>query len=316
MEKIDYNYIFEFANSSSARDYWKEINYRPNCYEAAWIVLDSFNKSVNDKLKAFDYILDNYEDKSFYSYGEQKESFFAELIKFKKTIQILKTQVTEETNSIFTIEEHYKAYNGEYTSKSVDKIFNDYNKLINYLKEDCNEDTLYYEVKCNYIDCDSCLYFILNNKLDLAFIRDYNNKDLDLFDSIYIKFPLPFKKGDIVQFKNYKGSLSNKKFVLDFVETTERKSDSSDMIVAGYWLTDKDLYWDHTPGYNLDLEVVNPVELNREEIGLNIIREYLLNKIDLDQFYKLMSNFFAEMSKKHIDLYSEDLERVLNGYRL
>lgn len=314
MEKIDYNYVFEFANSSSVRDYWKEINYRPNCYEAAWVVWDSFSESVKDKLEAFDYILDNYKDKPFYSYGEQKESFFAELRKFKKTIQILKTQVTEETNSIFTIEEHYKAYNGEYTSKSVDKIFNNYNKLINYLKEDCNEDTLYYEVKCNYIDCDSCLYFTLNNKLNLAFIRDYNNKDLDLFDSIYIKFPLPFKKGDIVQSKNYFSDCN--KFVLDFVETEERKSDSSGMIAAGYWLTDNDFYWDHTLGYNLDLEVVNPIELNREEIGLNIIREYLLNNIELEQFYKLMSNFFAEMSKKHIDLYSEDLERVLNGYKL
>lgn len=315
MEKIDYNYIFEFANSSSTRDYWKEINYRPNCYEAAWIVWDSFNKSVGEKLEAFDYILNNFEDKPVCSF-EYYKSFFEALRQFKKAIQILKVQITKETGSIFTVEEHYKAYNGEYTSKSIDKIFNDYNKLISYLREDCCEDTLYYEVKCNHIECDSGVYFTLNNKLDLIFINDYTNMDLLLFEGIYIKFPLPFKKGDIVQFKNYKGSLSNKKFVLDFVETAERKADSSDMIAAGYWLSDTDFYWDHTLGYNLDLEVVNPIELNREEIGLNIIREYLLNNIELEQFYKLMSNFFAEMSKKHIDLYSEDLERVLNGYRL
>lgn len=88
------------------------------------------------------------------------------------------------------------------------------------------------------------------------------------------------------------------------------------MIAAGYWLTDKDFYWDHTIGYNVDLEVVNPIELSRKEIGLNIIREYLLNHIELDQFYKLMSNFFAEMNKKGIYLHSEDLEKVLNRYSL
>lgn len=306
--------ILDFCNSDTVRNYWKEINYTPNCYEAAWIVWDSFNKSINDKLEALDYILDNFEDVPFYSYGKKIESFFAELRKFKKTIQILKTQITEKTNIIFTIEEHYKTYNSEYASRSVNKIFNDYNKLISYLKEDCDEDTLYYEVKCNYIYCDSYLCFILSNKLDLVFIRDYDNIELDLFDSIYIKFPLPFKKGDIVQSKSY--FYDYNKFVLDFVETEERKSDSSDMIAAGYWLTDKDFYWDHTIGYNVDLEVVNPIELSRKEIGLNIIREYLLNNINLDQFYKLMSNFFVEMNKKDVYLYSEDLERILNGYKI
>ena len=76
--------ILEFCNSSSVRNYWKEINYKPNCYEAAWIVWDSFNKSISDKLEAFDYILDNFEDASFYSYGKNIESFFTELRKFKK----------------------------------------------------------------------------------------------------------------------------------------------------------------------------------------------------------------------------------------
>ena len=102
--------LLDFCNSTTVRDYWKEINYRPNCYEAAWIVWDSFNKSIKDKLEAFDYILNNFEDKSFYSYGEQVESFFTELRKFKKAIQILKTQITEETYSIFTVEEYYKNY--------------------------------------------------------------------------------------------------------------------------------------------------------------------------------------------------------------
>lgn len=82
--------LLDFCNSITVRDYWKEINYRPNCYEAAWVVWDSFTKSINDKLKAFDYILNNFEDKSFYSYGKQVESFFTELKKFKKAIQILK----------------------------------------------------------------------------------------------------------------------------------------------------------------------------------------------------------------------------------
>lgn len=306
--------LLDFCNSTTVRDYWKEINYKPNCYEAAWVVWDSFNKSINDKLEAFDYILDNFEDVPFYSYGEQVESFFTELRKFKKAIQILKTQITEETYSIFTIEEYHKNYKGGYTSRSIDKIFNDYNKLIDYLKKDCSKNTLYYNIRCNYIACDSYLYFTLNNRLELIFIRNYNDTELDLFDSIYIKFPLPFKRGDIVQSKNY--FCVYNKFVLDFVETEERKSDGSDMIAAGYWLTDKDFYWDHTIGYNVDLEVVNPVELSGKEVGLNIIREYLLNNIELDQFYKLMSNFFAEMNKKSVYLYSEDLERVLNGYKL
>ena len=307
--------LLDFCNSATVRDYWKEINYRPNCYEAAWVVWDSFNKSINDKLEAFDYILNNFEDKPFYSYEEQVESFFTELRKFKKAIQILKTQITEETYAIFTVEKYHKNYMGECTSKRIDKIFNDYNKLIDYLKKDCSENTLCYEVKCNYIDCDSYLYFTLNNKLELVLIINHGSKELDLFDSIYIKFPLPFKRGDIVQSKkNYFCDCN--KFVLDFVETEERKSDSSDMIASGYWLTDKDFYWDHTIGYNVDLEVVKPVELSRKEIGLNIIREYLLNHVELDQFYKLMSNFFAEMNKKGVYLHSGDLERVLNGYNL
>ena len=78
--------MLDFCNSTTVRDYWKEINYIPNCYEAAWIVWDSFNKSINDKLEAFDYILDNFEDVPFYSYGKKIESFFAELIKFKKCL--------------------------------------------------------------------------------------------------------------------------------------------------------------------------------------------------------------------------------------
>lgn len=190
--------ILDFCNSITVRDYWKEINYTPNCYEAAWIVWDSFNKPINDKLEAFNYILNNFEDKSVCNiYSEKIESFFIELRKFKKTIQILKTQITEETNSIFTIEEHYKSYSGKHASRSINRIFNDYNKLIRYLKEDLSKNTLYYRVNCNYIDWDSHLYFTLNNKLDLIFIRNYDNKELDLFDNISIKFPLPFKRGYI-----------------------------------------------------------------------------------------------------------------------
>lgn len=73
--------LLDFCNSTAVRDYWKEINYIPNCYEAAWIVWDSFNKPIKDKLEAFDYILNNFEDVSFYSYGKKIESFFAEMNK-------------------------------------------------------------------------------------------------------------------------------------------------------------------------------------------------------------------------------------------
>lgn len=134
--------------------------------------------------------------------------------------------------------------------------------------------------------------------------------DLLLFEGICIKFPLPFKKGDIIQSKNYFCQY-NSKFVLDFIETAEKGADSSDMIAAGYWLSDKDFYQDHTLGHNLDLEIVNPAELSKKEARLYIIRDYLLKRIGLEVFYGRMSNFFAEMSKKGVGLSSEELDLLL-----
>ena len=50
---INYNYIFDFVNSDTIKKYWQQIEYKPNCWEAGWIIWSSCYNTLEDKLKAY-----------------------------------------------------------------------------------------------------------------------------------------------------------------------------------------------------------------------------------------------------------------------
>ena len=329
---INYNYIFDFVNSDTIKKYWQQIEYKPNCWEAGWIVWSSCYNTLEDKLKAYQYIRNNFEDQEVKIHADNYHPFFKILTKYISFIsESLKNIKRQDLNYIYYITEYCQYCDNSYSESKPEYYFNSYNECIKHIKEnyiddstgDFYSDYLLFTIHKKKLGKDyEDNTVTLNRNLEpidiyYNYSEDYFIDDLNyFFENIYVKFPLPFKKGDIVYsnrfYHNYR-----EKFVLDKVETADKKCDSSDMLACGYWLADNNdnLFYYESMHDNSSLEIADPNSLNEKEIPLKLISLQLKNEIPLDIFEDLMNNIKLENRKSNCTLYLDSYKKeLLNGF--
>ncbi|MDR0978536.1 MAG: hypothetical protein LBL91_01105 [Lachnospiraceae bacterium] len=272
---------YSLISSKAIAKHCKEINHKFNTEEVAVLIYRNKNMTVDEKILAYEEILENYPDMEVtqhnYSkeYGTVKGLIKQEIERVKNDIKKLET---EEENYIYYYNPYYISADS-YDDNEISNIFTNINDLFESISKkneennDIGEFLLYKkhineiereitEIKEKQIQKINAKYRVRNNKFELLEIYDdyiywFNGSISDIF----IKIPTPFKKGDLLtsQEEYFKDSPPKKVFVLSDIITwyedfdkrrAEGNYDSSDMNGYGYYIDDDSLYADHCWNYD------------------------------------------------------------------
>ena len=218
--KIMFN-IYQYINSKTVADYLKKKKYKFSTLEALWIVYFSFKLNLIEKNKVYIKIMEEYPNCEYKKGDIIIKDVFAEVKKYinkiEKGIDDFKKNKKDE---VFT----YEYYYGEDIDFSSDVFYTSYDKLYKKLKNSRKTEPKHkfgkyikpneYIIKKSIIDgyvWDGSM--TLNDNLEVIDIS-FKDDRMDFFMEMYLKFPLPFKKGDIIYFA---GDIHKEPLVYDVV---------------------------------------------------------------------------------------------------
>ena len=296
--------IFKFLNSNDVRKYLKSIDYKFNAPDAAWIVERSVGLPLDEKISAWNEIMDTMPDCRLVSpyNGETVESFYALL----KAYIDLKNAYLEDFRKCG--DKEYYDYHYEYEDR--------YNSLINlYLGpfsslDDCisnirkdihtGKNIIGYSIrKSKFGDREPvfCTYSYEGKLLDVEG-RDHKGYDKDeyyrisyLFVNMWPDIPVPFKKGDLLRYASRECQNDEKLTVMNDLRTTSKDGikifGDEDKVkhLFGYYQTDiGSLCEKATWGHYVDFEYCSEDSLRGTEKILVSLSHYLKGDIPLECF--------------------------------
>lgn len=307
--------ILKFINSNAVRNHLREINYEFSPVESAFIVWQSEYCSMDEKHDAWKYIIDISANENVLNsvteiYKKDLQECYGnkfglhEYLRcyINKDERLAKLALTDEENVVFSFE----TYCSDDSDTCEDgRLFTNVENLMIAIDEEVSDMQEYglkwIFIKKRWIDTEE-KYIELKLKADKSLYRIEGNKNVceeydlcleEVFDGMWFKIPIPFKKGDILCRNVGEGMRYISKetpFVLDNVcywgiedvedAKTRHAWCSVDMLAAGYFITpDAQIYWDYLHNY-LDLEYYDE-ELTGIHRTLKAMSSYMKNEIDM-----------------------------------
>ena len=299
--------IFRFINSKDIRKHLKDIDYKFNSLEAAWLIYQCHDATIDEKHKAWNELIDTMPDCKIEEryFTDSQESLHAYLKQYMKVEnKLIKEFYDEKHTDTFDFDKPF-VYKFEYIYKNGNvfdwtTVFSCFDALFESLMEP-EEDVVF--IKCTKMQIDRLERFpaiayltpefdIL--KFDPGPIEDKADEKIycGVFDGLWFEFPTPFKKGDIVWDPNNPksngtcgGPFVMTGFCLDDVESEKEKEnvrknvDFSHMYAKGIFINeDGSIYNDEMWSY-MDLEFYEN-ELSGTHRTLIALSNYLKDEID------------------------------------
>lgn len=319
--------VLRFVNSDAIRNHLKEINYQFNAIEVIWLINHSFDFTFEERKKAYYDVIDNYTDMSYEkdSMPEKISSVHQAIIEYVALNEKYYKEFMENDGTyFFEVTVNYP----NYPSENIKTTFKEYDDAIKYIvankKEYYLTNTVYKDIAnpvfLNEIEIKKKQYglekyigsIFLNSKLEFKKLlyNEYENKHennilYEFIDSMWFKFPVPFKKGDILVYKywdkSHIGYLCQGPFVLDKMchelYGDEAGYDSSDMIACGYFTWENGTVYHEVMNDYMNLEYyVDSIE--NEKRTLITISNYLKGKLSLDLFLNAYNLIIADENYK------------------
>lgn len=294
---------YDLINSKVISEYCRSIKHKFNTEELAVLVYRNKRMTIEEKIKKYTDLINNYPDMEVIERINCKHYDNAKIM-IKEEIQrlnnVYKELTKDDSDSICVWTEYDKSTLRYSYSNDIMHTFRTYKETFediqNYIKE--NDDTLSFKITKKYFNKNEEIYarYIVENK-KIKLINIENSTDILDIDQIFLNIPTPFKKGDILVSKsrsmfNY-GDYSDI-FVLDYLCTwrdgleellTKGNYDSSDMIGYGYYLYGEnstelvlDSKWDYDSFEYYDKD------LQGNERILKGISSLIKNEIGIDTF--------------------------------
>ncbi len=277
--------VLDFVNSTDIRDYLKKIDYKCNQLEASWLVYQNGMHTLEEKMNAWNWIIDNMEDCevperincSYRNSLHESLKLYMEMLNGK-----IDRFYTEGTNVAYTYRYLVNGYpdwiEGEHLYSSPDICWA-------CIEEDLDEDEIsnLTEVRItrDVIDNEGAtvtLVFTKRKKIMDAYFIPINDEEQDLtryfFNGMWFQFPVPFEKGDVlVRFdeEKYPGNrFAEGPFVLNDItpwyaaglDEERRKSyeegrngDETDMNAWGYFQDENGRIYSEVMFNYMDLEL-------------------------------------------------------------
>lgn len=305
--------IYSFINSSAIQNYCREIKHKFTAVEAAYLIWASENHSIEDKRKAFLTLIEKFPDmeiaeRPWTPYIKSLHDFLNKFIEIEnKYISIF---YKDEQNCVYSYEiwypcdENYCCDSRLFTKFQAcyKEIQKDVYEFMDYKGKGYDISFVYIKVKkqwLNLTDFEKVKEITLlidhnNNPMDIydchTIISDEDSEILDAFRGMWPEIPTPFKKGDILTYKN-KHNRGCEPFVLNTIPYWENavpevtlkhfrnRGDESDLAADIYGMSeDGTIFRDHGPCY-LDMEYYEEMEDSKKFLA--VLSGFLKNEYDV-----------------------------------
>ncbi len=295
--------VNSFINSKDVEKYLSDIGYEFSPIEQAWIVWHSDNKTITERLNAWEEISKQYPKYQYKSNSLSSQlRWYCDFVRFYCRIFMVQLEECYYTCKVHERDVDYW-YDGRHHP-----VFKSYQECIDWLKKEYGD--AYYE---NFSKIDKIILrknkfnnkewyreITFNNKFEMLKIEvsgDYErpeDSNIDyFFENMWFRFPTPFKKGDLVSSRHhpFEGErFQSEPFVLEHLITWEdetrivdmlKSADYTDMTAYGYFQReDGSLYWECIHDY-FDLEYYKEEPKNERKI-LFALSNYFKNEISID----------------------------------
>lgn len=316
--------VFRFINSKDIREHLRSIGYEFNSLEAAWLIYQCHDATIDEKHKAWNELIETMPDcpieKRLNTVAQDSlHAFLRQYIeledRYLNEFCDERHADTFDYNKPFVYKFKYIYRDG--TEYEWDTVFSCFNALYESIMEP-EEDVISIQCTKMQIDrLDSRQIAYLNPSFEFLRLdpgRIDSDKEWDLFggvfDGLWFEFPTPFQKGDIVWNPDQPEGFCAGPFVitgvcLDDIESDKTKEnirkggDSSDMCAGGFFLNeDGGIYGECMSNY-MDLEFYN-MELTGSKRTLIALSNFLKDEIDPALFarayHQIITAGYAENS--------------------
>lgn len=291
-----YNF-YDFIDSPDIREHLKKFDI---CLakQAVFIAI-SERKSITDKIKALQFLLDNYSEEEFEKYDETINNPINSMYEESKISIVIKNNISYW----FTLLEKNNESNRIYAVRYIDVgmsirdssnvYFNNYKKAFDYLlheKEEYYKDTKMYAEIESFVTDDSDIRIICSFDNDLIMYDiSHNNDETNQYSKTRLMdfemyIPLPFKCGDIIKEVNFHRTIygvfrenweyneDSKRWIMDYntnIDCGEINKDTASI----------NIYWDTV--YIPRLEYCSKDELPNKHNILKYISDVRLGEYDM-----------------------------------
>ena len=316
--------ILRFINSKAIRNHLKKIGYKFSSLEAAWLIYQCHDATIEEKHKAWNELIETMPDCA---------------------IEERLNTVSQESLHIFlknymALEDKY--LNGFYDEKHADTFDDDrpYVFKFEYFYENGSKYDWNTVFSCfdaiydNTMEPEEDVVFIRCTKMQLDRLNTWqiayltpsfevlrldpgrieNDEEFDIyrgvFEGLWFDFPTPFHKGDIVWKKRITHGMCDGPFVitgvcLDGIESDKvkdnlrKKGDTTDMCARGYFLNEDGSIYSECMSNYMDLEYYEK-ELTGPKRTLIALSNYIKGEIDPALFarayYQIITSGYADDS--------------------
>ena len=327
--------FYQFINSKDIREHLQNLNYQFNAAEAAWLVWQCREATPKLRFKAWNEIIETMPD---------MEPPVRELRRHYKSIhQFLKDYMEALTRALdeFKQNEDPKGYKYIYDVKYWEEwdysendkghgwmgglnIYSNYKNAIDAIKEDKEQEYSHKKFKIEKIRLDhpKPSTIIMNDDLQIinANLHPSNADDnrilnYESFFDMWLDFPLPFKKGDIIwdpQQSLHLGLHGHGEELIvatpmDANDSSDKEKNSkrrgvdySDMIITGYFLDEKGQIYPEITWNYMDYELYRGKLTGKNRI-LKAISNYEKGEIDCEllatAYHRIMTEEYAKSIK-------------------
>ena len=290
--------ICRFVNSKDIRQHLLEIKYNFTTTEAAWLVSQCQNITLDEKINAWKDIIKTMPDQPLDS---RKISLQNKSI--HEVISCFIEQKKKVSEIFFTVNQksfyQYILLDGRGYSEPM--LYSSYENCFNQLHQELAKyeaESVTGKIIRSELDCSYTIHAYYNHNFQIKDFEIYGNlgePDLNLltfFEDLWLPFPVPFKKGDIL-YNPYEYNSSISPIVmtditpLKYESDGRRHADNTDMNVWGYFCdkVNGTIYWDVTWNY-MDFEYFPKEKLTGKNRILKALSNLLKEKIDIELFIR------------------------------
>lgn len=312
--------IYNLINSKAIAEHCRKIQHKFNTEEIAVLIYRNKTMSVDEKIQAYQELIDNYEDMPMIEhlhcgpYESVKEEIRFEI----KRLQGLCQKVEQTENDYFYT--YRPAYNSleiyeDYSINNNKKTYQDImQKIENEIKEEDNEICKFQITKKSFETEETITAeFVVNgDKAVMTNIYDANSFAPD-FSTIFVNMPTPFEKGDLLVSNVSTLKRGKNVFVLNWMITWREdlqarldkgNCDSSDMYGNGYYIYEDDIIVEDL--YDYDSWEYFSGELEGIEKILKGVSSLTKNEIGIDLFLQSYNKIKQKYMPNHLCYYTDE----------